>query len=269
MKNTWFRLGIGLLIAGAVVFGLFFLLKGSSIFAVKKVEVIGVTGARAERVKNASLGQSTLDFDEGAVRIAADGKPPIRSLKIETHPLHGVTVTVVLYQPVAAAGLNPGALQAVSADGTVLPGVSVSGLPVVQTAVAGGFVKGRVILESLRVLAAAPPQLRRRVKAFAKDPKFGLFATMDNGTKIYFGDASLASRKWAAASTVLADPKAAGADYVDVRVPRRPVVGGVEGGVTGGVDPADPNQPVGGDNGGTSPDSGGDNTDNAGGSTPQ
>lgn len=269
MKNHWFRLGMGLLVAGVVLFGLFFLLKGSSLFAVKKVEVIGVTGARADRIKNASLGQSTLDFDEEAVRIAADGKPPIRSIKVETHPMHGVTVTVVLYQPVAAAGLNPGALQAVSADGTVLPGVSVSGLPVVQTAVAGGFVKDKVILESLRVLSAAPSQLRRRVKAFAKDPKFGLFATMDNGTKIYFGDASMAKTKWAAASTVLADPKAAGADYVDVRVPRRPVVGGVEGGVTGGVDPADPNQPVGGDSGGATPDSSAGTTDTTGGSTPQ
>ena len=92
---------------------------------------------------------------------------------------------------------------------------------------------------------------------------------MDNGTKIYFGDADLAGRKWAAASTVLADPKAAGADYVDVRVPRRPVVGGVEGGVTGGVDPADPNQTLGADNGGASPDSNGDTTDSGGGTGPQ
>ncbi len=269
MRNHWFKLGVGLLVAGALVFGLYFLLKGSSLFAVKKVEVIGLTGARAERVRNASLGQSTLDFDEEAVRIAADGKPPIRSFKVETHPMHGVTVTVVLYQPVAAVGLNAGALQAVAADGTVLPGVPVEGLPAVQTAVAGGFVKDQVVLESLKVLAAAPGQLRRRVKSFAKDPKFGLFATMDNGTKIYFGDASLAGRKWAAASTVLADPKAGGADYVDVRVPRRPVVGGVEGGVTGGVDPADPNQPVGGDNGGASPDGNTDTTDPTGGAEPQ
>jgi len=269
MKNHWFRLGLGLLIAGVVLFGLFFLLKGSSLFAVKKVQIIGLTGERAQRVRNASLGQSTIDFDEEAVRSAATGKQPIRSLKVDTHPLHGVTVTVDLYMPVAAAGLSATAVQAVAADGTVLPGVSVAGLPVVQTAVAGGYVRGKVVLESLKVLAAAPSQFRRRVKAFAKDPKFGLFATMDNGTKIYFGDASLAGRKWAAASTVLADPKVAGAKYVDVRVPRRPVVGGVEGGVTGGVDPADPNQTVTGGSGGSVPDSGGDTVDNGGATTPQ
>ncbi len=269
MKNHWFRIGIGLLVAGVVMFGLYFLLKGSSLFVVKKVEIIGLTGARADRVRNASLGQSTLDFDEDAVRSVADGRPPIRSFKVDTHPMHRVTITVVLYIPVAAAGINAGNLQAVSADGTVLPGVSTDRLPVVQTSIVGGYVRDRVVLESLRVLAAAPAQFRSRVKAFAKDPKFGLYATMDNGTKIYFGDASLAARKWAAAATVLADPQAAGAAYVDVRVPRRPVVGGVQGGVTGGIDPADPNQPVGGDNGGASPDSGGTSTDSTGGTTPQ
>ena len=81
MKNHWFRLGLGLLIAGVVLFGLFFLLKGSSLFAVKKVQIIGLTGERAQRVRNASLGQSTIDFDEEAVRSAATGKQPIRSLK--------------------------------------------------------------------------------------------------------------------------------------------------------------------------------------------
>jgi cell division septal protein FtsQ len=269
MKNHWFRLGIGLAVAGVVVFGLFLLLKGSSIFVVKKVEVVGLTGDRALRVRNASLGQSTIDFDEEAVRAAVTGKEPIRSFAVDTHPLHGVTVTVVLYMPVAAAGLNASAAQAVAADGTVLPGVSATGLPLVQTSVAGGYVRGKVVLESLRVLAAAPPQFRRRVKAFAKDRKFGLFATMDNGTKIYFGDSSLPARKWAAASTVLADPKVAGATYVDVRVPRRPVVGGVQGGVIGGVDPADPNQPVGGDNVDTQTDSTGGNGDNGGDVSPQ
>jgi cell division septal protein FtsQ len=188
MKNHWFRLGVGLIIAGIVVFGLFFVLKDSSLFTVKRVEVIGLSGERALRVRNASLGQSTIDFDDEAVRAVITGKQPIRSFEVDTHPLHGVTITVVLYLPVAAAGLNAAAAQAVAADGTVLPGVSVAGLPLVQTSVAGGFVRGKVVLESLTVLAAAPSQFRRRVKAFAKDPKFGLFATMDNGTKIYFGD---------------------------------------------------------------------------------
>jgi len=244
MKRFAFKAAGLFLIVAALGAGFFFVLKDSSLFDVRHVRVIGLTGSRAQRVRNAALGQSTLSFNEDEVRAAASGHPPVQSVSVETHPPHDVTVTVALYRAVAAVGVTAGALQAVSADGTVLPGLTVKGLPVVDGSVVGGFVRDRVVLESLKILQSAPPELRGRIASFARDPKFGLFAVLTAGPKIYFGDQTFVAAKWASAARVLSDPASRGAAYVDVRVPRRPAVGGVQGGVQGGIDPADPNQPV-------------------------
>jgi hypothetical protein len=40
-----------------------------------------------------------------------------------------------------------------------------------------------------------------------------------------FGSRARLAEKWAAAARVVSDPKAAGAAYVDVRIPERPVAG--------------------------------------------
>ena len=48
-----------------------------------------------------------------------------------------------------------------------------------------------------------------------------------NGPQIIFGDATRIDAKWAAAAAVLADSRAKGATYVDVRLPERPVAGGL------------------------------------------
>jgi cell division protein FtsQ len=47
------------------------------------------------------------------------------------------------------------------------------------------------------------------------------------GPDLIFGDASDARRKWLAAARVLADPSAAGAIYLDVRIPERVAAGGL------------------------------------------
>jgi len=244
MKSNTLRAGCLFLLLATLGAGFFFVLKDSSLFDVRHVRVMGLSGSRAQRVRNAALGQSTLSFNEDQIKAAASGHPPVRSVSVETHPPHDVTVTVALYRAVAAVGVTAGALQAVSADGTVLPGLSVNGLPVVEGSVVGGFVRDRVVLASLKIMQSAPPELRGRIASFARDPKFGLFAVLTAGPKIYFGDQTLVEAKWASAARVLADPASRGAAYVDVRVPRRPAVGGVQGGVQGGIDPADPNQPV-------------------------
>ena len=51
--------------------------------------------------------------------------------------------------------------------------------------------------------------------------------TLKAGPELYFGDADRVTAKWAAAARVLADASSKGATYVDVRLPERPVAGGV------------------------------------------
>jgi len=48
-----------------------------------------------------------------------------------------------------------------------------------------------------------------------------------NGPRLIFGNDSRPFAKWAAAAAVLADPSSKGATYVDVRLPGRPVAGGL------------------------------------------
>jgi cell division protein FtsQ len=50
---------------------------------------------------------------------------------------------------------------------------------------------------------------------------------MRRGPELIFGSATRLAAKWAAASAVLADRKARGATYVDLRLPERPAAGGV------------------------------------------
>jgi cell division protein FtsQ len=49
--------------------------------------------------------------------------------------------------------------------------------------------------------------------------------TLRNGPLLEFGDGVRARAKWIAAARVLGDPRGAGASYLDVRIPERPVAG--------------------------------------------
>jgi cell division protein FtsQ len=50
---------------------------------------------------------------------------------------------------------------------------------------------------------------------------------MRAGPPLIFGSAAAARAKWAAAARVLADPSAAGATYLDLRIPGRVAAGGL------------------------------------------
>lgn len=138
-----------------------------------------------------------------------------------------VTPHLVSSQPVAAIGSGDGAV-AVAADGAVLawfpPGedVHLPELPIDSAP------KGRVqgpVLEQVRVLAAAPAALRPYL-ASSRFGESGVEVELTSGIELIFGNAAGAERKWRAAATVLADPEITALDYVDLRAPGRPSVGG-------------------------------------------
>ena len=242
MSPRALRVGGGVAIALLLTAGLYFVALESGVTRIRKVEIVGLTGPKAQRLRTAALSQSTLSVDEGALRDAIGSAPPIRSLKVETSFPDRATITVDLFLPVADVGPSGSKGVAVSADGTVLQGVGVGNLPKIEGETLSGAVQGREVHDLLAALAAAPEALRGRVASAANDPKRGVVLRLDRGPIVYFGAPSELGQKWAALSRVLADSAFAGATYVDVRVPRRPAVGGVQGGVTGGIDPADPNK---------------------------
>lgn len=90
----------------------------------------------------------------------------------------------------------------------------------------GGRVRGPA-LEQVRVLAAAPDQLRPYVES-SYFGESGVDVTLTTGVELRFGDASQARRKWRAAAAVLADPSVTALDYVDLHAPNRPSYDGSE-----------------------------------------
>ena len=81
------------------------------------------------------------------------------------------------------------------------------------------------------VAGAAPPALLGRVKAIKRSDR-GLVAELRKGPDIVLGSQARLRAKWAAAAAVLADSESQGAEYVDVRLPERPVAGGLPGAPT-------------------------------------
>jgi hypothetical protein len=81
------------------------------------------------------------------------------------------------------------------------------------------------------MLAAAPYQLLPKVQLASSDGPHGLVVQLRDGPRVYFGGADRLAAKWDAVAAVLAAPGSAGAGYIDVSDPARPVAGtGTDGG---------------------------------------
>lgn len=87
-----------------------------------------------------------------------------------------------------------------------------------------GRLAGR-LLQQARVLGAAPATLRPYIES-SYYGESGVDVNLRSGIELRFGDASQADAKWKAAAAVLADRSITALDYVDLRAPRRPAVGG-------------------------------------------
>ena len=80
-------------------------------------------------------------------------------------------------------------------------------------------------LEQARVLGAAPPALRPYIESSFYGES-GVDVELGSGIELRFGDASRAAEKWKAAAAILADPSITALNYVDLRAPGHPAVGG-------------------------------------------
>lgn len=234
------RVVAALALAAALLVGGWFWFRDSSFVAVKRVTVVGASGPDAARIRSAlraaARGSSTLDVQTSKLHRAVSPFPVVKSLDVSTQFPHGLRIRVVEQIPVAV--LTAGSRRiAVAGDGTVLrdvrpssslPEVSVRALP------RGSRLEDRGALAAVSVLGAAPYQLLSHVGSVTKDPTHGLVVELRHGPNLYFGDPTLLSLKWTAATGVLADSGSAGASYIDVVDPERPAAGtGGAGGTSG------------------------------------
>jgi cell division protein FtsQ len=246
-----------LLLTGAVVLllaaGYQFWLRDSSLVAVERVTVTGLSTSDAKRVRaaltTAGRTMTTLHVDREALQRAVAGFPVVRELEVTTDIPHGLRIHVVEHVP-AAIAVSDGGRVLVAGDGTILHGLSVEGrLPTVEVdgAVGVDHLRDRSALASAAIAGAAPAALEGRLAEVGEDGKLGQVVQLREGPEVIFGDTSRLRAKWAAAARVLADLEASGASYVDVRLPGRPAAGGLPAETITPVAPAgtSPNIPPG------------------------
>jgi cell division protein FtsQ len=226
------RVVLGAAVLLAVLTPLALWLRNSPVVRVERVEVTGIRGAQASEIRaaltEAALDMTVLHVRADALRTAVEPYSVVRGLRTDRRFPHGLHIAVEAYEPMVA--LQAGArVTAAAADGTVLRGAATRGLPVVRVRALPGGDRTRDVraLRAIDLLAAAPPALRRRVTRIYRGPP-GTVATVRNGPKLYFGGGGRFGAKWAAAAQVLAQPSSRGASYLDLRVPERPVAGGLQ-----------------------------------------
>jgi cell division protein FtsQ len=210
-----------------------FWLRDSSLVQVQKVTVSGVDTADGARVRAkltaAARHMTTLHVDAAALRRSVADEPIVQSLSVQADFPHGLKISIVQNRPVALLVAN-GRQVAVAPDGTILDASKVAnGLPIVRVGAlpsAGRMPEGPA-RDRVAVAAAAPARLLPRIASISIEHGRGAVAQLQNGPVVIFGQAGMLDRKWTAAAAVLSDRKSQGATYIDVRMPDRPVAGGL------------------------------------------
>jgi cell division protein FtsQ len=171
---------------------------------------------------------STLHVRRKVLDDAVSAYPSVAGLRVKADFPHKLAIEVLERRPVAALDIH-GHMVPISSGGIVLTGVEPDrGLPSIQRNVApsGERVDDPRTRAAVAVAAAAPAALLARSERLWWGAK-GLMADLRDGPPLVFGNGDDAAVKWAGAARVLAEPSAAGATYLDLRVPGRVAAGGI------------------------------------------
>ena len=223
------RIAIAVL-AVATLGGGWLWLRDAPVVAVNDVWVTGISGPDAPAIRaaltDAAHDMTTLHVRPDALRTAVSPFPIVKDIRVETDFPHGMRIAVIEHDAVAAVDID-GARVPVAADGTLLRGRPAGARLVtlqIPSANGGGRLTSRRGRAAVAVIGAAPRGLRAYVQGIQFGPD-GMRVTLRNGPLLEFGDGARARAKWIAAARVLGDPRGAGASYLDVRIPERPVAG--------------------------------------------
>ena len=210
-----------------------FWFRDSWLVAVERVTVTGLTRDDAHRVRAAlsaaARSMTTLHLDGDDLERVVEAYPIVKELELNPDFPHTLRIRVIEHDPAAVAHTDGGRV-AVAGDGTVLQGLAGDGrLPAItaEGTVRGGRLEDPGALAAARLAGAAPAALQRRVEKVRLRKRDGFVVLLRDGPELIFGEATRTRAKWTAAARVLADKTAAGATYVDLRLPGRPAAGGL------------------------------------------
>jgi cell division protein FtsQ len=218
-------------VLAALLAGGWLWLRDSSLARVTEVRVTGATTSEEGRIRaaleRAARDMTTLHVREQVLHDAVAAYPSVAGLRVDTDFPHGMAVEVLEHRPVAAIEVD-GRRTPVSGGGIVLNGVQADRtLPSIgRDQTPAGRVDDARTRAALAVAAAAPQALLERSERLSYGPD-GLTIDLRDGPPLVFGSRDDAAAKWAAAARVLAEPSAAGATYLDLRVPGRVAAGGL------------------------------------------
>jgi cell division protein FtsQ len=226
------RLVAATLVLVAALAGGWMWLRDSDLVRVRDVRVIGMSSPAEARIRGVlevtARTMTTLHVREEALQRAVRSYPSVAALRVRADVPHGLVIEVLEHRP--AALVTSGDMRlAATGSGLLLRDIGApDGLPEVALdgPIAGTRVGDRRVLAALAVAAAAPEPLRERTTRISFGPR-GITAELDNGPPLIFGNPQDGAAKWAAAARVLADPGAAGATYLDLRVTGRVAAGGL------------------------------------------
>jgi len=206
-------------------------LRDSSLVEVTAVRVTGATTSDEARIRSAlesaARDMTTLHVRQEVLDDVVARFPSVARLEVDADFPHRLTIEVIEHRPVAALEVD-GRRTPVSGGGIVLTGVQADDdLPSIRSDRAPGTrVDDARTKAALTVAAAAPQPLLARGERLWWGPE-GLTMDLRDGPPLVFGTRDDAVAKWAAAARVLAEPSAAGATYLDLRVPGRVAAGGL------------------------------------------
>jgi cell division protein FtsQ len=210
-----------------------FWLRDSWLVAVERVTVTGLTRDDAHRVRAAlsaaARSMTTLHLDGDDLERVVEAYPIVKELELSPDFPHTLRIRVIEHDPAAVAHTDGGRV-AVAGDGTVLQGLAgEERLPTItaEDTVRGGRLEDPAALAAARLAGAAPAALHGRVEKVRLRKRDGFVVLLRDGPELIFGEAARTRAKWTAAARVLADRTAAGATYVDLRLPGRPAAGGL------------------------------------------
>jgi cell division septal protein FtsQ len=230
-----------LLCGGAAVVAValtYFLARGTSMFAVTRIEVTGAPPAVARQARQAARfaeGRSLLGLDGRGLVAALTRLPTVQRAGYDRDFPHTLRIRVVPERPVAV--LRRGIESwVVSARGRVIASVRRGALPTLPRIWLGHMAVvevGAIVRDpsaavaSRALLSFNDAGLGARI-SFVKATDGRLVAGLKSGLELRFGPPMDLRLKLAVARSVLpllAAPSGGGPRYLDVTVPERPVVG--------------------------------------------
>ncbi|MDM7832018.1 cell division protein FtsQ/DivIB [Cellulomonas edaphi] len=226
-RRTLARRQIVLVVGGlAAVLGLGWLLFFSPVLALD-TEQVTVAGAgsvvaveKVEAVVDARAGVPLPRLDTVTMRDEILDVPGVREARVMRDWPHGVSVTLVAREPVAAVP-DEARFALLDMDGVQVGRVDKApkGLPVVDVPVGEKRTLGAV----LAVLEQLPDDLLKDVRTVAAQTQDTVTMTLRDGVKVHWGSAARTPLKIAVLSTILESKPGKDAKVVDVSAPELPV----------------------------------------------